>query len=136
MSADNTDRDALRAAFEAFGEALNRGDYEAVVSMIAEDAAFWPDAAPATRGREPIRAAYERLAGYTLRASFDIEEIVVSGDLGLVRGFEHFRLEPRAGGEAITIEGRRAFSVWQRNRDGLWKNTHGMTNWAASQTRT
>jgi len=125
------DARAVRAAIAAFGEALGRGDFAEVLSMIREDAVFWSDASPETRGLEPIRAAYERMAGYRLHARFDVEEIVVSGDLALVRGFEHFRLEPVAGGDAITIDGRRAFSVWQRDGDGKWKNTHGMTNWAA-----
>lgn len=127
----SSDRDAVVAAMQAFSEALNRGDYAAVLEMIRPDSVFWPDAAPEIRGREPIRAAYDRLAPFQMKASFELEEVVVSGELALVRFFEHFRLEPRAGGDAITIDGRRAFSIWQRSPDGRWLNTHGMTNWPA-----
>ena len=125
------DIQAVRQAMTDFGDALGRGDYGAVLELIDEDAVFWPDAAPETRGLEPIRAAYERMKGYRLSARFDIEEVLVSGDLALVRGFEYFRLEPLAGGDAIGIDGRRAFAVWQRGAGGAWKNTRGMTNWPA-----
>lgn len=122
---------AVRAAIVAFGQALERGDFAGAVEMLSEDAVFWSDAAPETRGKEPIRAAFARLAGFTVRARFDVEEVLVGGDLALVRGIEFFRLEPKAGGEAVVVDGRRAFSVWQRAADGVWRNTRGMTNWPA-----
>ncbi len=128
---DGNDRRAIAGAVQAFGDALNRQDFAAALALVTDDAVFWPDAAPETRGKDSMAAAYERLAGFVMHASFDIEEILQSGDVALVRGIEHFRLEPRAGGEAIVLDGRRAFSVWQRQSDGSWKNTRGMTNWAA-----
>jgi ketosteroid isomerase-like protein len=128
-----SDRKAVTAAVEAFGAALNRGDYAAAVEMMTGDAVYWPDASPEI-GKADSLAAYDRLAAYRVKASFPIKEILVSGDLALVIAHEYFRLEPKAGGAAIEINGRRAFSVWQRQADGRWKSSRGMTNWPAPQT--
>lgn len=129
---DEADRKDVADAVEAFGAALNRGDYSAAVDMMTDDAVYWPDAA-AEIGKADALAAYDRLAGYRVRASFPIKEILLSGDLALVVAHEYFRLEPRAGGDPIEINGRRAFSVWQRQADGRWKNSRGMTNWPSPQ---
>lgn len=130
MSAES-DRRAVADAIEGLAAALNRADYDAAVAMMSDDAVFWPDAAPEMAGKAAARAAYDRLAGYRLTASFSIAEILVSGDLALARGFEHFRVEPPGEGEPVEIDGRRGFSVWRRETDGSWKNIRGMTNWPA-----
>ena len=130
MSAE-TDRKAVAAAMDAFAAALNRGDFEGAVGMMTDDARYWPDASPEMSGKASALAAYARLEPYRVHAAFSTEEILVGGDLALAIGREHFRLEPKAGGDALTIDGRRGYSVWRRQPDGSWKNCRGMTNWDA-----
>jgi ketosteroid isomerase-like protein len=121
------DKKAIAETLARFGEALNRGDYDSVLDQIADDAVFWPANAAETRGRQTLRSAYDALAGYTVHASFDIEEILVSGDLAVVRAYENFRLDPKAGGPPVEIKRRRAFSIQRREPDGSWKTIRGMT---------
>ncbi len=128
-----TDREAIVRTIRAFADALNRADYAAAVAMMTDDAVFWSADAEATTGKAPIVAAYERLAPYRLTASFDVEEILVGGDLAVMRGYENFRLEPKAGGDAIELKGRRAFSFLRRQTGGSWKFARGMTNWSSPQ---
>lgn len=126
---EEEDREAIAAALRKFGEAINRGDYDSALDLIADDAIFWPANAPEMKGRENLRGGYDALAGYRLQASFDIEEILVSGDLAVVRAYENFRLEPKAGGEPVEIKHRRAFSIQRREPDGSWKTIRGMTGY-------
>lgn len=127
------DQEAIAQTIRAFADALNRADYRAAVAMMTDDAVFWPVDAEETTGKAPIAVAYERLEPYRLEASSDVEEILVSGDLAVMRGYENFRLEPKAGGDPVEIKHRRAFSILRRQQDGSWKFARGMTNWAAPQ---
>lgn len=124
-----TAEEEVASAIDAFAAALNRGDWAAAVELMTDDARYWPDASPEMSGRRAALDAYARLDGFRTHARFETDEILVGGDLALAIGREYFRLEPRAGGEAVTIDGRRAFSVWRRQADGSWRNSHGMTNW-------
>ena len=127
-------REEVAAAIDAFGRALNAADYEAVVGMMTDDARFWPVDSPEMAGKARARAAYAALEGFRLHARFDVDEILVSGDLAVVLALETFRLEPRSGGTPIEIRNRRAFSVWRRD-GGVWKSARGMTNWPAPQPK-
>jgi len=129
-----SDETAVAAAIVAFGEALNRGDYGAAVDMMTDDARFWPVDSPEMAGKARAREAYAGLARFRLHARFDVDEILVSGDLAVVLAFENFRLEPKDGGPAVEIVNRRAFSIWRRE-EGRWKSARGMTNWAAPRAR-
>jgi ketosteroid isomerase-like protein len=64
---------------------------------------------------------------YQFRQEFRCQEILVSGDLALVRGVEINHLTPLTSGDPITIE-QRAFSVIVRGIDGKWRFARGMTN--------
>ena len=127
-------RDEVAAAIDAFSRALNSGDYDAVVAMMTDDARFWPVDSPEMKGKARAREAYAALSGYRLQASFDVDEILVGGDLAVVLAFENFRLEPKGGGAPVEIRNRRAFSIWRRE-GGVWKSARGMTNWAAPQAK-
>ena len=129
-----SDEAAVAAAIVAFGEALNRGDYHAAVDMMTDDARFWPVDSPEMAGKARAREAYAALARFRLHARFDVDEILVSGDLAVVLAFENFRLVPKDGSPPVEIAKRRAFSVWRRE-EGRWKSARGMTNWPAPQTR-
>jgi uncharacterized protein (TIGR02246 family) len=131
---DSKGREEVVAAIDAFTRALNAADYEGVVGMMTEDARFWPVDSPEMAGKERARAAYAALEGFRVEARFDVDEVLVSGDLAVVLALETFRLEPRGGGEPIEIRNRRAFSVWRRD-GGVWKSARGMTNWAAPRPK-
>jgi uncharacterized protein (TIGR02246 family) len=123
-------REEVAAAIDAFTRALNAGDYDGVVAMMTDDARFWPVDSPEMKGKARAREAYAALSGYRLQASFDVDEILVEGDLAVVLAFENFHLEPKGGGAPVEIRKRRAFSIWRRE-EGVWKSARGMTNWAA-----
>jgi uncharacterized protein (TIGR02246 family) len=131
---DPKGREEVVAAIDAFSRALNAADYEGVVGMMTDDARFWPVDSAEMAGKERARAAYAALEGFRVHARFDVDEVLVSGDLAVVLALEYFRLEPKGGGAPLEIRGRRAFSVWRRD-GGVWKSARGMTNWAAPQPK-
>jgi len=123
------DEAAIRRVLGAFTEAVSRGDTEAVLDMITDDAVFWTANYPAIRGKEQLRAAYAGLAGYRIHQDFEIEELQVCGEWAFVRGYESFTLEPKDGkGERLEIRKRRAISILRKQPDGVWKTARGMTN--------
>lgn len=130
----STRREEVLAAIDAFSRALNAADYDAVVGMMTDDARFWPADSPEMAGRTQAREAYAALGGYRIEARFDVDEILVSGDLAVALAFENFRLVPKNGGAPIEIRNRRAFSIWRRD-EGVWKSARGMTNWAAPRPK-
>jgi uncharacterized protein (TIGR02246 family) len=123
------EEESVRRALAAFTEAVNRGDYEAVLDMVTDDAVFWPANYPALSGKAALRAAYAGLAPYRIHQEFEVEELQVCGDWAFVRGYEDFTLDPRDGkGERLEIRRRRAISILRRQPDGTWKTARGMTN--------
>jgi uncharacterized protein (TIGR02246 family) len=123
------DEEAIRRVLAAFTEAVSRGDTEAVLDMITDDAVFWTANYPAIRGKEQLRAAYAGLAAYRVQQEFEIEELQVCGEWAFVRGYENFTLEPKDGqGQRLEIKKRRAISILRRQPDGAWKTARGMTN--------
>src|SRR3954454_16475171 len=117
----------IESLFKAWMAAVAAGDVEGVVDLIAEDCEFWSNGAPPMRGRETVRAVlrdfYRR---YNHRQEVERHELVVAGDLALVRGIEHNVLSPVDGGADIHHR-QRAFTVLRRQPDGRWRFARGMT---------
>ncbi|HEY7112509.1 MAG TPA: nuclear transport factor 2 family protein [Thermoanaerobaculia bacterium] len=120
---------AVRRAVAAFLDAVNRGDFDAVVDMVTEDAVFWTANAPELSGKAALRAAYAGLGAYRMHQDFQIEELQVCGEWAFVRGYENFTLDPKDGkSDGFEIKRRRAISILRRQPDGIWKTARGMTN--------
>jgi uncharacterized protein (TIGR02246 family) len=119
---------AIERLFEAWAEAVHRGDAQALAELMTEDAEFWSQGAAPLKGREEtIARMSEFFQGYDLDQGFERTEIVVSGDLAFVRGMEVNRVMPRDGGPPMEVR-QRAFSILFRGPDGAWRFARGMTN--------
>ena len=128
------EEEAVRAALQAFGDAVNRGDYDAVLDMITDDAVFWTANYPEMKGKAALQAAYDGLSAYRVHQDFEVEEIQVCGDWAFARGYENFTLDPKSGqGPRLEIKRRRAISILRRQPDGAWKTARGMTNYDSPQ---
>ena len=114
--------------FAAWKEAVGRGDIDTILSLITEDAEFWPRDTPAIRGRENIRALYASFfANFSLQQNFEETERLIEGGMALIRGVERNVLTPRAGGAATEVT-QRAFTVLRLDADRKWRFARGMTN--------
>jgi ketosteroid isomerase-like protein len=84
-----TESSPTLAAIERFNEAFNRRDVTAVMALMTEDCLFeGTNPAPdgqAYRGQAAVGAYWVELFNSTRYSHFDVEEIFVSGDRGVVR---------------------------------------------------
>ena len=121
------DVEAIRAAVVHSGEAANAGDPGEVMSLYARDILLsYPgvpdmDYAALERGyREMLRTP-----GVTLRTVPDVHEIMVSGDLAVVRVTWTTTIT-EAQPVRSTSRLARDLQVWRREPDGSWKFARGM----------
>ena len=77
MTPEDLEREnrAIDQTFADWMEAGKKGDVEALVSLITEDAEFWTHGAPAMKGREAATAMFQAFfAAYTYEQSFETLE--------------------------------------------------------------
>lgn len=114
-----TFKDSLPRSFEA---AVQAGDFEAQASIYTEDALYSHPMAPPVRGRDSIRAFFERVT--PPGATADIESID-TGILGPDRVYDFgtvtFSFTPEGADELVTM-GNTYFALFERTPEG-WKIT-------------
>lgn len=113
---------AIRARFDAFADAFNKGDAAGACSIYADDlVAIWPGAADADKAATCDRLS--KVLGDTSRDitySLDIEEVLLgpSGDFAAVRSLGTLGIE-EAG--AVTTSQDRRLDILARGPDGEWR---------------
>jgi uncharacterized protein (TIGR02246 family) len=118
----------IDALYQAWKDAVRRGDIDTLLTFITEDAEFWPRDTPAIRGKENIRNLYASFfANFSLEQHFEETERIVEGGFAFVRGLEVNTLTPRTGGASTEVR-QRAFSILRLDADGKWRFSRGMTN--------
>jgi uncharacterized protein (TIGR02246 family) len=126
MSETNEADAAIDALYEAWREAFQRQDVDAIVSLLATDYVLWAPGIPAM-GREELRPRLAAaLAAHEIFPAFEREERIVSGDLAFDRGWDVQQFRPRAGGE-MQAQRQRVFLVLRREPDGVWRFARGMS---------
>jgi uncharacterized protein (TIGR02246 family) len=124
--------DAIDELFAAWKDATQRGDVDAIVGLVTEDAEFWTHGMPAVKGRAAVRKLYEQFrSAYSIEQEFEEIERIVAGDYAFIRGVEHNSVTPR-GGETVNVV-QRAFMIVRRDDDGRWRFARGMTNRESAQ---
>jgi uncharacterized protein (TIGR02246 family) len=126
-SAHARDSATVRSLVVRSGEAANAGDPDAVMALYARDVVLsYPgvpdqDYATLARGyREMLRTP-----GVTLRTTPTFEEILVSGDLAVVRVIWTTTLT-QGDPARETTRRMKDLQVWRRESDGTWKFARGM----------
>jgi ketosteroid isomerase-like protein len=79
---------ATRVAVDAFNEAFNRHDVDAVMACMTDDAVFESTSPPTGdrhEGAAAVRAAWEEFFAASPSAHFDAEDVIIAGDRGVVR---------------------------------------------------
>jgi ketosteroid isomerase-like protein len=79
---------ATIAAVEAFNDAFNRHDVDAVMAHMTDDAVFESTSPPAGErhvGADAVRGAWEAFFAASPTAHFDAEEVIATGDRCVVR---------------------------------------------------
>ncbi|HEY0156545.1 MAG TPA: nuclear transport factor 2 family protein [Thermoanaerobaculia bacterium] len=115
------DEETLRQAIVRSAAAFNANDAEAIISQYAPDALLSYPGLP-DLDYDTLKKSYaemvKRPAG-SAHTTPTIEEVLVSGDLGVIR----------VRWTTTTPEGTRQMKdlqVWRRDRDGTWRFARGM----------
>jgi uncharacterized protein (TIGR02246 family) len=119
---------AIRAVSDARAEAFRRGDAAGIAIHFTDDGLLMAPGSPAQRGREAVRAYYQSLFdAYEAGLESGYEEVEVSGDLAVGRGFAKVTLRPRTGGPT-TVSTAKYLNVLRRQPNGGWLTTHDIWN--------
>jgi uncharacterized protein (TIGR02246 family) len=121
--AQNADADkaAIRMFIDRATELNQAGATAAWVAMFAEGGAYMPANGPEVTGRSGLQAVAERqFAQFQPQITITPVEIEVFGDWAFAKAIVAGTLQPRAGGDPVTIDAKE-IAVYRRQQDGGWK---------------
>lgn len=112
---------AIRSALSAWNAAVNAGDAEAACALYAPDLRSQVGSEPEQNFEAHCAALRQALAddAVTLAYALDVREIILSGDMAVVRRI-WTRTERPAAGAATTVQ-EPGMDVFRRQADGSWK---------------
>ena len=112
--------------YDAWGEAFQSKNVDAILSLLTLDYVLWPTGAPAISRDSLVPRLTATLSTHDVSPSFEREERLVAGDLAFERGWDIQQIRPCDGGE-VTTHRQRVFLVLQRGDDGRWRFARGMS---------
>jgi uncharacterized protein (TIGR02246 family) len=125
----NPDERAIRETHATWIEAVNAGDLDRLLSMMADDVVLLsPGQAPTGRDgfSANFSAAHQQLQ---VGCISELDEVVVVGEVAYTRARDSLTVVPRTGGEAMRFAGHR-LTVYRKQPDGRWllaRDAHTLT---------
>jgi uncharacterized protein (TIGR02246 family) len=111
------DEQAIRALVDKWLESTKVGDYETVLTLIADDAIFMvPGREPF--GKEAFAAQSEQMKGAKIEGKSDIQEIEVIGDHAWLRNYLQVTIT-QPNGQSMMRSGY-TLTVLRKDADGRW----------------
>lgn len=111
---------AIRAELAAWVEAANRSDWKAASRVWAPDLIGWyPGQPDDTYAKEMENAARPRPGRPPIRYEVNVVEVLVSGDLAVVRDVWRFTTKPGQPDSSVSVV--RSYEVWKRQKNHEWK---------------
>lgn len=127
-SSNEKDVEVLRSAILRSADSFNRGDADAIMAPYAKDIVLSYPGLP-DLGYDALFESYREMVkrppGVTVQTSPTIEEILVSGDLALIRLMWTTTTTETTPPRQATRR-MKDFQVWRRESDGTWKFARGM----------
>jgi uncharacterized protein (TIGR02246 family) len=127
-TAHENDVEAVRKAIAAMGEAFNAKNPAALMALHAPDVILTDPGLP-DQTFETLAKSYGELnkmkPGVTVTTSPTIEEILLSGDLAVVR-IIWTTLTVQENPQRKSTRFMKGLQVWRRESDGSWKFARGM----------
>jgi uncharacterized protein (TIGR02246 family) len=118
-----TDEQSIRNLIALWHSATAAGDVDTVLDLMTDDVVFLSAGQPPMRGRETFATGLRGLLSHRrIESTFEVQEIIVSGDLAYAWTQLRVRIITRENGEAISREGN-ALSILRREADGAWRVT-------------
>ncbi|HEY8468598.1 MAG TPA: nuclear transport factor 2 family protein [Longimicrobiales bacterium] len=113
------DSAAVRAAYATWFGAIEAGEIERAMPVLAPDVVFETPSGDSLVGREAVREALGAfLETYAERITWDLEIVALGADSATVRVREVTTAWPRAGGQALLARGWH--TGYLRRTNGAW----------------
>ena len=128
---EESDIIAIREMLNKYAVCMSEGDFDLWMSLWTDEGIQMLPYAPVRIGKKQIRArmkpAFDRM---TLDLAINsIEDVKVSGDLGLTVCTYTMKMTPKADGDTINaIPDGKALTVYERQFDGSWKIAYDCSN--------
>jgi ketosteroid isomerase-like protein len=121
LAGDSADIMTIRKIWDQYAYAVGTGDVDLWISLWDKNGVQMPPNQPALKGTDNI-VVRRRKGAEAFNAQMEIrsEEIVVEGDMAFSRGTYTATLTPKAGGKAVTVDGK-FLTILMRQADGSWK---------------
>jgi len=119
---DPADVQAIKKSMDDFAKALNGGDADGIAAVMTDKTVFADLNVPVAVGKDAIRSLFMAFfAKFSGDFSTPIEDLRVTGDLGVARGNWTNKVTPKAQGLAL-INFTGSWTVtFARQSDGSWK---------------
>jgi uncharacterized protein (TIGR02246 family) len=118
-----TDEKLIRNLIALWHSATAAGDVDTVLGLMTEDVIFLSAGQPPMRGRETFATGLRGLFSQRrIESTFEIQEIIISGDLAYAWTQIHVRIITRESGDTMVREGN-ALSILRKETDGEWRVT-------------
>ena len=117
----------IEKLYQAWGEAFQSKNVDAILCLLTPDYVHWPAGAPAMSRDSLVPRLAATLRSYDITPSFEREERLVAGDLAFERGWDIQKVHSRTGGEVMTHR-QRVFLILRRGDDGRWRFARGMSH--------
>jgi uncharacterized protein (TIGR02246 family) len=116
----NHDEQAIRDLVSRWHEATGRGDVDAVLGLMADDAVFLTPGHPPLKGRSAFEGGLRRLLQtHRIESSGHVQEVGIGGDLAYCLTDLVVKVVPQDGGPAAERRGS-TLSILRRQADGRW----------------
>ena len=117
---DPADIDQLHKNIQAFYDAVEAGDVEAVIALFSEDVIIMPNSGALNRGKEAAAAMWRRNAPYNFRIK-DLQtvELTISGDIAYKVNDYYWSVQLE--GQERRWHKTKNIHVWRKQPDGNWR---------------
>jgi uncharacterized protein (TIGR02246 family) len=121
MSGISQEQDEVIRVQQAKVNSLENGDFEAWLDLHADDVVFVPPGGKISIGKAELREwGKSSFENFDMKDAETVDEVLVSGDLAVIRYSYITEFTPKSGGDATSAVGR-GFVVFKRQDDGEWR---------------
>jgi len=119
-STDSADVEAIKRMRAEWNAAMNAGDFDSMMTFVADNVILMQDCFPATIGKATMMRGRSWFEENDVDEVIDDAEIVVADDWAFLRGIGIGTTTPKAGGDPIRFRSRYLW-ILKRHDDGSWK---------------
>ena len=114
-----SDERAIREVHTAWIAAVNAGDLDRLLNLMAADAVFL-NPGRASFGRDGFPAGFSAAHQQArINCISELEDVVVVGEVAYTLSRDSLSVTPRTGGDALQLAGHR-LTVYRKQPDGRW----------------